>query len=138
MKGWLIDTPLLNWLASTKTATLQKWCDANNPSLFLTSNQVYEISCSINKTPGALSERAAANDEWLMALVSQFSDRILVVDSATEIEVGALSPYLANVLPRYRRDMAVLVALARAYGHGLITRRADAFSPWAKVSIKAI
>jgi len=137
MSTWLIDTALLKMLASPK-ASLRQWCEANNASLFLSAASLTEVAFGIRKIPASQSQLADALRKWLDVVTTSFVDRIHPVDTAISLRAGAIMLGLTNGYPRHRFHDAVLVATARAHGHGLLTRRDGIFGPWTRTPIAVI
>jgi predicted nucleic acid-binding protein len=138
MNTWLIDTALLKMLATPQATILRQWLHANNPELFLSAVSLTEIAAAINKTAARQPERAHALRVWLEGIISHFGDRIHSVDSEVSMRAGALIPRVASGLPRFRLHDAVLLATARTYGHGLLTRREGVFGSWTETPIAVI
>jgi predicted nucleic acid-binding protein len=134
MTSWLVDTPLLKMPGSPAPSPLRRWCETRKPSLFLSAVSLCEISAAIEK---GLDRRDALRD-WLAELTESFADRVHNVDVAISREAGAILPRLAHAHPLHRRHDAILVATARAYGHGLLTRRDGVFGPWTQTPIEVI
>ncbi len=138
MTGFLIDTPMLKLVAAPKPTPFHKWCEANDPDLYISAASVAEIALGVEKTSSAQPQRATAMRAWLKELTSGFGDRIHAADAEVCAQAGALMPKLAAVHPRFRTHDALLVATARVYGHGLVTRRDEVFGPWTQVPIAVI
>jgi predicted nucleic acid-binding protein len=134
MNGWLVDTHLLKQLASPSRA-LQRWCEANDPELFLSCVSIAEMALAIEKMPASQPMRASAMRDWLNGIVSRFGDRIHAADPELCARAGALMPRLTHAYPRFRMHDALLVATAQARGHGLLTRRDGVFGPWTRTPI---
>ena len=135
MTTWLMDTALFKMPATRNAASLQKWFEANDASLFLSAASLAEINAGIARLSRKASERGAALMAWLDGIASQYADRIHPIDPQIARRAGALLPSMQNGLARHRFHDALLVATAQIHGHGLLTRRDAIFGPWTKVSI---
>jgi toxin FitB len=134
MSTWLIDTALIKLIASPR-APMQRWCDANDASLFLSSVSLTEIAGSIDKMPSSQSQRVLALRHWLDELAASFTDRIHSVDPAIAVRAGTFLPRLKSNNTRHPLHDAILVATAQVHGHGLLTRRDAIFGPWTQTPI---
>ena len=138
MSTWLMDTPLFKMLATPRAKPLLEWCEVNDASLYISAASLTEIALGINKLPGSQSQRADAEHSWLNEIITRFADRIHPVDAAIATRAGESLPHLTNGHQRHRFHDALLVATAQIHGHGLTTRRAEIFRPWAKVQIATV
>ena len=137
MTTWLMDTALFKMPATPNAASLQKWFDANDASLFLSAASLVEINAGIARLSWKASARGAALKTWFDRFAMQYGDRIHPIDPEIAKRAGALLPSMQNGLPRHRFHDALLVATAQIHGHGLLTRRDAIFGPWTKVPIAA-
>ena len=138
MSTWLLDTPLFNMLATPKAKPLLEWCEANNPSLFISAASLTEVARGTDKLLESQSQRANAQRKWLDKIITRFADRIHPVDAAIAIRAGGVLPNLTIGHPRHRFHDALLVATAQLHGHGLITRRDGIFGPWTQRPIAIV
>ena len=137
MKTWLIDTALFTTLgpALSQKSGLRHWLDTHREPVFLSAASLVEIEAAIRRVPASQLARINALQNWLDGLLSTFSDRIYPVDAAVAVRAGRLLPFCHEGLARHRFHDAVLVATARAYGHGLLSRRVTVFGAWTKVAL---
>jgi predicted nucleic acid-binding protein len=138
MGAWLVDTPLFKMLATSKAKRLLGWCEANDPSLYISAASLTHVALAISKLPMSQSQRASAQHNWLNEIITRFPDRIHPIDAMIATRAGELLPYLTSSLPLHRFHDALLVATAQIHGHGLVTRRADTFGQWTKVPIATV
>jgi predicted nucleic acid-binding protein len=134
---WLIDTALIKLIASPR-APPQRWCEANDASLFLSAASLTEIAGSIDKMPSSQSQRVHALRHWLNGIAESFADRVHSVDPAIAMRAGAFLPRLKSNNTRHPLHDAILVATAQVHGHGLLTRREATFGTWTQTPIKMI
>lgn len=135
MTTWLIDTPLLNAIASPKAMSVCKWLEDNDASVFLSAASLVELAAAIAKTPQVQAQRRASMQAWLEGLASRYADRIHPFDSQIAMRAGEILPNLQVGHLRHRFHDAILIATAQIHGHGLLTRRESIFGPWASVPI---
>ena len=138
MSTWLLDTPLLNVLATPKAKPLLEWCEANRPSLFISAASLTEVARGIDKLPGSQPQRANAQRKWLDEILTRFADRVHPVDASIATRAGEFLPHLIIGHQRHRFHDALLVATAQIHGHGLITRRDGIFGPWTQTPIAIV
>jgi toxin FitB len=129
MSTWLLDTPLFMMLATPKAKPLLEWCEANDPSLYISAASLTEVAQGINKLAVSRSQRGIAQHNWLNEIITRFADRIHPVDAAIATRAGELLPSLTNSLPRHRLHDALLAATAQIHSHVLTTRREEIFGP---------
>ena len=113
---------------------LRHWLDTHREPGFLSAASLVEIEAAIRGVPASQLARINALQNWLDGLLSTFSDRIYPVDAAVAVRAGRLLPFCHEGLASHRFHDAVLVATARAYGHGL-PRRVTVFGAWTKVAL---
>jgi len=135
MTTWLIDTALLNVVASTKATSVRNWLESNDASAFLSAASLVEIAAAIAKAPAAQFARRDAMRAWVDGLASQYADRIHPVDPQIALRAGEIMPNLQVGHVRRRFHDALLLATAEIHGHGLLTRRDSIFGPWMKIPI---
>jgi toxin FitB len=138
MSTWLMDSALFKMLATPKAKPLLQWCEANDPSLYLSAASLTEVALGISKLPVSQPQRAITQRNWLNEIITLFADRIHPVDAAIATRAGEILPYLTSGHPRHRFHDALLVATAQIHGHGLTTRRDGIFGPWAGVPIAIV
>jgi hypothetical protein len=138
MPTWLFDPALLRSSGSLNPTPLQRWCKAEAPSLFLSQASICLIAAAIEKSPKSQSKRRSALNAWLDNLTTRFPDRIHDVDAAISKSAGVILPQLTVDHPRHHLHDAILIGTARAYGHGLVTRRDAVFGPWTQIPIAVI
>jgi hypothetical protein len=138
MSTWLMDTPLFKMLTTPKAKPLLEWCEANEPSLFISAASLTHVAQAISKLPGSQSQRASAQFNWLDEISRRFGDRIHPVSATIATRAGALLPSLTISLPLHRFHDALLVATAQMHGHGLVTCRAETFGPWTQTPIAMV
>ena len=138
MGAWLVDTPLFKMLATSKAKRLLGWCEANDPSLYISAASLTHVALAISKLPMSQSQRASAQHNWLNEIITRFPDRIHPIDAMIATRAGELLPYLTNGLPLHRFHDALLLATAQTHGHGLITSRSGIFGSWAEVPIAIV
>lgn len=137
MSTWLMDTPLLKMLATSKAKPLLDWCEANDASLFISAASLTHVVGGISKLSTSQSEGAKALRGWLDEIIARFADRIRPVDAEIAMRAGALLRCRTTGLPINHFHDALLVATAQRHGHGLLTGR-GVFVPWAQVEIATI
>ena len=138
MPTWLVDPALLKSSGSPNPTPLQRWCKEKNPSLYLSQASICMIAAAIEKSSKRQSERRSALNAWLDDLTTRFADRIHDVDAAISKSAGVILPQLTTGHPRHYLHDAILVATARANGHGLVTRRDAVFGSWTQTPIEVI
>ena len=114
MSTWLLDTPLLNVLATPKAKPLLEWCEANRPSLFISAASLTEVARGIDKLPGSQPQRANAQRKWLDEILTRFADRVHPVDASIATRAGESLPHLTIGHQRHRFHDALLVATRRS------------------------
>jgi predicted nucleic acid-binding protein len=135
---WLIDTPLFASLApSSQKSGLRHWLDTHREPIFLSAASLVEIEAAIGRVPASQQPRIRALRDWLDGLISAFSDRIHLVDTAVAIRAGKLLPHCHAGLPRYRFHDVVLVATAQTHGYSLLTKREAVFGAWTNIAVAA-
>ena len=80
-------------------------------------------------------ERANALTKWLDGLVTNFSDRIHPIDDEVYTRTSEIIRNWQRTGVRVRHHDVVLVAMARVYAHGLLTKRLPVFGSWANVKV---
>ena len=135
MSTYLIDPALLKMSGSSALTALNKWCSANDPSLFLSMASQSLIAAAIEK---ASTAHRQALRTWFDEFTARFSDRFHAVDSEIFKQAGVILPQMSSSQSRHRLHDAILVATARVHGHTLVTRRDSLFTPWMKQNIQVI
>lgn len=127
MSGYLLDTSVLSRFAPGRpdvSPKLRKWMREKGASdlLFVSAMTIAEIEKGVRKLERqGTSARTEQLRRWLEGILSTFDDRILPMDTAVAVVVGAIddaaasrgrSPGLADV---------IIAATAQAYGHIVVT-----------------
>jgi predicted nucleic acid-binding protein len=137
VESWLIDTPLFNSLApgGLETDSFRRWIETHEDPVFLSAVSIRKIRAAIKKMPASQVERAVVLTKWLDGLVTNFSDRIHLTDSEVYAHSAEIIHNRQPTGVRVRYHDVMLVATARIYGHGLLTKRFPVFGSWANVKL---
>jgi predicted nucleic acid-binding protein len=117
---YLLDTNIVSMLDPRRRAqapALIDWLDRNGANLFLSVMTVTEIDAGILKLRReGKAERADELENLVTAILTDFADRVLPVDSDTARHVARLGEL------SYRRPISLpdLIIAATAVRHGLV------------------
>jgi hypothetical protein len=137
VESWLIDTALFNSLApgGLETDSFRQWIQTHEDPFFLSAGSIRKIQFAIKKMPASQVERANALTKWLDGLVTNFSDRIHPTDDEVYTRTREIIRNWQPTGVRVSQHDVMLVAMARVYGHGLLTKRFPVFGSWANVKL---
>jgi predicted nucleic acid-binding protein len=117
---YLLDTNIISMLdprRRSQAPALIDWLSRNGASLFLSVMTIAEIDAGILKLRRERkAKRAAELENLLTAILADFTDRVLPVDSDTARQIARLGELV------YRQPIALpdLIIAATAVRHGLI------------------
>lgn len=131
--GYLLDTSVISVFTPGRgqsTPDLDRWIDANEASLHLSSLTLFEIEQGAAKLQRAGGgPRAAIYREWIARVAARFDARLLALDGAAATIAGAISdaararganPGLIDIL---------IAATAKANDLTVLTRNVKHFEP---------
>lgn len=117
---YLLDTNVVSMLDPRRrkqAPALIDWLDRNGASLFLSVMTVAEIDAGILKLRReGKTERADGLESLVTAILTDFADRVLAVDSDTARHIARLG----ELVHRQPIDLPDLIIAATAVRHGLI------------------
>lgn len=135
MSGYLIDTNAISLLSNNRASTaFSNWLEQQQQqnALFVSSITLQEIQKGITKldiVKGGNTTKAARLRLWFEALVLDFQDRILPVDTKVALVAGELEGQ--SLARGHNGDLADILIAATAQTHGLsvVTANLRDFEP---------